>query len=213
LRRQQEQLVRALTERLSDHQRFMVAQLLAVIAALDQQIVDLSAEIAARLKPYDAELAVLDTIPGIGLWTAEILLAEIGPDMTRFPTAGHLASWAGMCPGNNQSGGKRRSGRTRKGNPWLRVALTEAAYAAGRGKDTTIAERYHRLIARRGKKTTAVAVGRLILEIAYHLLRTGEAYDDTRGRRRAPDPEREQRILVHRLEALGHQVTRTPAVA
>jgi transposase len=213
MRRKQEQLVQALTGRLSAHQRFMVAQHLAVIDALDQQIVDLSAEIAARLAPYATALALLDTIPGVGPWTAEVLLAEIGPDMTRFPSAGHLASWAGMCPGSHESGGKRRSGRTRKGSPWLRTALVEAAHAASRGKDTALAARHRRLIGRRGKKKTAVAVGRLILEIAYHLLSTGAAYDDTRSRQPVVDPAREQRRLVRRLEALGHHVTLTPAVA
>lgn len=212
MRRKQTELTRALTGRMSDHQRFMVTQHLSAIDGLDAQIAAVSAEVETRLAPFATELELLDTIPGVGLRTAEVVLAEIGSDMSRFPTAGHLASWAGMCPGQDESAGKRRSGRTRKGSPWLRTALTESAHAAGRSQQTALAARYHGMIGRRGKKKTAVAVGRMILETAYHVLSTGEPYDDQRGRRRpAPDPAREQRRLVHRLEQLGHQVTLTPA--
>ena len=212
LRSKQAQLTRALTGRMSAHQRFMVTQHLSAIDGLDAQIAAVSAEVEARLAPFATELDLLDTIPGVGLRTAEVLLAEIGTDMRRFPTAGHLASWAGMCPGHDESAGKRRSGRTRKGSPWLRTALTESAHAAGRGKETALAARYRGMIGRRGRKKTAVAVGRMILEIAYHLLSTGEPYDDLRGRPRpAPDPLREQRRLITRLEQMGHHVTLTPA--
>ena len=206
------ELERALTGRLSDHQRFMVARHLALIDALDTQVALVQAEITERLAPVAAELDAIDTIPGVGLRNREVILAEIGTDMSRFPSAAHLVSWAGMCPGQHESAGKRRSGRTRKGSPWLRTTLIEAAQAAGRGKDTALAERYRRLAARRGKKKAAVAVGRQILEIVYHTLTTGEPYDDAICRqRREPDPERERRRLVRRLEALGHQVTLTPA--
>src|SRR6266540_2204015 len=126
------QLERALTGRFGAHQRFMVARQLRHIDDLDHLIEELSVEIGERMRPFEEEIALLDTIPGVGRWAAEVILAEIGTDMGRFPTAGHLASWAGMCPGNNESAGKRRSGKTRKGSPWLRVTLTEAAYAAGR---------------------------------------------------------------------------------
>lgn len=212
LRAKAAELVRALTGRMSPHQRFMVTQHLLAIDGFDTQIAAVSAEVAVRLAPFTTELDLLDTIPGVGPRTAEVLVAEIGTDMDRFPTAGHLSSWAGMCPGHHESAGKRRSGRTRKGSPWLRTALTEAAHAAGHTKDTALAARYHGLIGRRGKKKTAVAVGRLILEIAYHILSTGESYDDQRGRRRAvPDPQSEQRRLVRRLEALGLAVTLAPA--
>jgi transposase len=157
-------------------------------------------------------LAVLDSIPGIGRWSAEVILAEIGPDMRRFPTAGHLASWAGMCPGQDESAGKRRSGKTRRGSPWLRVTLTEAAYAAGRGKDPYLAGRYHRLLVRRGKKKAAVAVGRTILELCHQLLSIGQLYDDARTRRPLTSaPLTEEERLVRRLEKLGHRVTLAPA--
>lgn len=205
-------LERALAGRMSAHQRFMVQQHLTHIDGLDEQIAALSAEIAERLRPFEAELAILDSIPGIGRWSAEVMVAEMGTDMRRFPTAGHLASWAGMCPGNDQSAGKRRSGRTRRGSPWLRATLTEAAYAAGRSKGTLLSARYHRLIGRRGKKKTAIAVGRTILELSHHLLSTRQRYTDSVARDLAARPPLdEQTQLVRRLEALGLRVTLEPA--
>jgi transposase len=210
LRRKRAELAQALRGDLQDHQRFLVAHHLAHIDALDEQIAVVGEEIATRLRPFEAQLVILDSIPGIGRWSAEVILAEIGPDMSRFPTAGHLASWAGMCPGHDESAGKRRSGRTRKGSPWLRVTLTEAAYAAGRGKGTYLSERYHRLIGRKGKKKTAIAVGRAILELCHALLSTGQLYDDQRARR-TPVQLTEEERLVRRLEHLGHRVTLAPA--
>jgi transposase len=210
LRRKRADLERALTGRMSAHQRFMIAQHLSLIDALDEQIAAVGAEIAERLRPFEAELAVLDSIPGIGRWSAEVILAEIGPDMRRFPTAGHLASWAGMCPGHDESAGKRRSGKTRRGSPWLRVTLTEAAYAAGRGKDPSLAGRYHRLLVRRGKKKAAVAVGRTILELCHQVLSSGQLYDDARAHLTSV-PLTEEERLVRRLEKLGHRVTLAPA--
>jgi transposase len=210
LRRKRAELEQALTGRMSAHQRFLIAQHLAHIDALEEQIAVVGEEIAVRLRPLEPQLVILDSIPGIGRWSAEVILAEIGPDMSRFPTAGHLASWAGMCPGHDESAGQRRSGRTRKGSPWLRVTLTEAAYAAGRGKGTSLSERYHRLIGRKGKKKTAIAVGRTILELCHALLSTGQLYDDERARQR-PILLTEEERLVRRLEKLGHRVTLAPA--
>jgi transposase len=139
------------------------------------------AEIAERLRPFEPQLAILDSIPGIGRWSAEVILAEIGPDMERFPTAGHLASWAGMCPGNNESGGKRKSGQTRPGSPWLRKALIEAAHAAARCKQGYLPAQYHRLAARRGKKKAVVAVGHTRLVSVYHMLTRHEEYRELGG--------------------------------
>jgi transposase len=214
LRRKQGELERALQGRFGAHQRFLVARQLAHIDFLEEQIAQVSAEIAERLRPFDDLIERLDGIPGIGRWTAEVLLAEIGPDMTRFPSAKHLASWAGMCPGSHESGGKRSSGATRKGSPWLRVALTEAAYAAGRSQGTYLADHYHRLVRRRGRKKAAVAVGHSILVIVYHLLRTAHDYQDlgpdylaTRNRMA------EERRLIRRLERLGNKVTVEPLQA
>jgi transposase len=212
LRRKLPELEQALTARMAAHQRFMLAQHLAHIDFLDEQIAAVGAEIAERLRPFEPQLAILDSIPGIGRWSAEVILAEIGPDMSRFPDAGHLASWAGMCPGHDESAGKRRSGKTRKGSPWLRVTLTEAAYAAGRSKDTYLSGRYHRLIGRRGKKKTAIAVGRSILEVCHLLLSTGQLYDDARARAVAtPTLITPEERLVRQLEKLGHRVTLEPA--
>jgi transposase len=214
LRRKRAELAKALAGELTAHQRFLIAQHLALVDFLDEQVAAVSAEVAERLRPFEAQLAVLDSIPGVGPWTAEVIVAEIGTDMSRFPSPGHLASWAGMCPGNRQSAGKRGSGRTRKGSPWLRVALTEAAHAAGRSRGTYLSARYHRLIARRGKKKAAIAVGRTILELAHHLLQTGALYDNAVAERwveRARQTE-EQR-LVRRLEQLGHRVTLDLAAA
>lgn len=212
LRRKLPELEQALTARMAAHQRFMLAQHLAHIDFLDEQIAAVGAEIAERLRPFEPQLAILDSIPGIGRWSAEVILAEIGPDMSRFPDAGHLASWAGMCPGHDESAGKRRSGKTRKGSPWLRVTLTEAAYAAGRSKDTYLSGRYQRLIGRRGKKKTAIAVGRSILEVCHLLLSTGQLYDDARARAVAtPTLITPAERLVRQLEKLGHRVTLEPA--
>ena len=210
LRRKRTELEHALTGRMSAHQRFMLAQHLALIDVLDEQIAAVGSEIAARLRPFEAELAILDSIPGIGRWSAEVILAEIGPDMGRFPDEGHLASWAGMCPGHDESAGKRRSGRTRKGNPWLRVTLTEAAYAAGRSKDPYLSGRYGRLIGRKGRKKTAIAVGRTILELCHTLLCRGQLYDPHQPRPEAAPPSAEAR-LIRQLEKLGHRVTLEPA--
>jgi transposase len=210
LRRKLPELTQALAGRMSAHQRFMLAQHLGHIDGLDEQIATVGAEIAERLRPFEPQLTILDSIPGIGRWSAEIILAEIGPDMSRFPDEGHLASWAGMCPGHDESAGKRRSGKTRKGSPWLRVTLTEAAYAAGRSKDPYLSGRYGRLSGRIGKKKTAIAVGRTILEVCHQLLTSGQLYDPQQARP-APIPLTEEDRLVRRLEKLGHRVTLEPA--
>jgi transposase len=201
------QLQRALAGRVAPHQRFMLAQQLAHIDFLDETIERVGAEIAERLRPFDGVLANLDAIPGVGRRTAEILLAEIGTDLTRFPSAAHLASWAGMCPGHDESAGKRRSGKTRKGSPTLRHALTEAAQAAARSKNTYLAAQFHRLAARRGSKKAAVAVGHSILVIVWHLLDHGDPYHDLGGNYFETRTEPHlTRHLVRRLKALGYEV-------
>jgi transposase len=156
----------------------------------------------------------LATIPGIGRSMAEALLSEIGTAMERFPSAGHLASWAGMCPGNDQRAGKQRSGRTRKGNPWLRALLVQAAHAAARKQETYLAAQYRRLASRRGKSRAAVAVGHSILVIIYHVLRDGTEYQDL-GPQYFDHRDRQavERRLVHRLEGLGYKVSLERAAA
>lgn len=200
-------LERALAGRFGAHQRFLVAEQLAHIDFLDETITRLSTEIAGRLAPVDECVERLDGIPGVGRRTAEVLLAEIGTDLGRFPSAAHLASWAGMCPGNDESAGKRLRGKTRKGNVWLRVALIESAQAAARKKDSYLSAQFHRLAARRGRKKAAVAVGHTILIIAYHLLTRPDLYHDLASTYFDDrDRTRVERRLVHRLEALGYTV-------
>jgi len=207
LRSKLPQLERALTGRVGAHPRFLLGQQLAHLDALDELIGQLSAEVTERLRPFEAAVARLDTMPGVGVRIAETLVAEIGSDLGRFPTAAHLASWAGMCPGNDESAGKRRSGKTRKGDPWLRTALIEAAQAAGRTRGTYLAAQLHRLAARRGKKKALLAVAHSILIIAYHLLTENTEYRDL-----GPiffdqrDEQRVTRRLVDRLTALGYSV-------
>jgi transposase len=206
------QLQQALVGRVGAHQRFLIAEHLAQLDSLEASIARVSTEIAERLRPLQETIARLDTIPGIGCYLAEALVAEIGTDMTRFASAAHLASWAGMCPGNNESAGKRRSGKTRKGNPWLRALLVQAAHAAARRKNTYLAAQYARVSARRGKKRAAVAVGHTILIVAYHLLQRGTEYQEL-GPHWFDQQDRHavERRLVRRLEALGHKVTLEPA--
>jgi transposase len=210
LREKRPQLERALTGRFSPHQRFLVAQQLAHLEALDEILTQVSTEIEARLRPVDAELERLDTIPGIGRRGAEILLAELGLAWDRFPTAAHLASWAGLAPGNHESAGKRKSGKTRRGNRYLRALLVEAALAAGRTQ-TYLGARFRRLAARKGRKKAAVAVAHTILRIVYHLLTDQTTYQDlgvTYFDQR--DRQAVERRAVRRLESLGYAVTLEP---
>jgi transposase len=205
------QLEQALTGTCAAHQRFLVAEQLALIDYLDALIERVSAQIAERVRPAEEEIILLDSITGIGRATAEVLVAEIGVDLQRFPSADHLCSWAGVAPGSNESAGKRKSGKTRKGSPWLRAALVEAAHAAGRSKNTYLGAQYRRLVARKGKKRAAVAVAHSILTIVYHVLTDRVPFTDFGGdyfdRR---DQQAVQRRLVHRLEALGYTVSLQP---
>jgi transposase len=198
----------ALEGRFSAHHGLMVGRMLAHIDYLDESIAELSMEIERVMAPFSEEVKLLDTIPGVDRRTAEVLIAEIGADMNQFPTHRHLASWAGMCPGNDESAGKRRSGKTRKGSKWLRSALIEAAYAAARSRGTYLAAHYARLKGRRGPKKAAVAVGHSILVICYHILQCGEPYqelgEDYFNRRRSEEACRKR--LIRQLERLGHRV-------
>ena len=207
------QLQDALAGRFNEHHGLLCRAMLARIDQADVTIDELTTRIETLLDPHRAAVTLLVGIPGVSHRTAQVILAEIGTDMSRFPTAGHLASWAGMCPGNNESAGKHRSGRTRYGSKWLRIALVEAGQAAGRSKNTYLAAHYHRIRGRRGPARAAVAVGHSILVIAWHLLSTGETYTDLGGdyfdKRNTSDAR--QRRLVAQLEAMGHRVTLEPA--
>jgi len=214
LRKKLPALRQALTGRFRAHHAFLLGQILAHLDYLEEAIAAVSAHIEEQLRPFAPQVERLMTIPGVQRRTAETILAEIGTDMAVFPTAGHLASWAGMCPGNDESAGKRRSGKTRKGSKWLRTSLIEAANAAARTKATALGARYRRLLPHRGHRKAIVAVGRHILEISHHLLRTDRTYQelgpDYFDRRHA---ERLQRRCIRQLEQLGLQVTITPASA
>ena len=211
LRAKRPQLEQALTGRMGPHQRFLLGRQLAHIDALDALIAAVSAEIAERLRPLEAALERVDTLPGVGRRTAEVLLAEIGADLRHFPSARHLASWAGLCPGNRESAGKQLSGRTRKGNRWLRAALVEAAQAAARKPDTYLAAQYHRLAARRGKKRAVVAVAHSLLVRVYYLLLHQTVYEELGGRYfDERDRQAVERRAVQRLQALGYKVTLEP---
>jgi transposase len=212
LREKLPQLEQALQGQFAAHQRFLVAQQLAHLDYLDEAIERLSTEIAERLHPFEVTQTQLQTIPGVGRRAAEIIVAEMGTDISRFPSAGHLAAWAGMAPGNNESAGKRRSGKTRTGNPHLRTLLVETGQAAGRTKDTYLAAQYRRLAARRGQRRAAVAVGHTILGIIYYLLKRGTTYQELGGDYfDERDRQGVERRLVRRLEALGNKVTLEPA--
>lgn len=175
---------------------------------LDEQIASLNEAIEEQIAPFESAVELLCSIPGVQRRSAEVIVAEIGTDMSHFPSAKHLASWAGQCPGNDRSAGKRRSGRTRKGSKWLDWALEETALAAVRSKDAYLAAQYQRLRPRRGHKKALGAVKHSIIVAVWHMLSTGELYRELGGdffRKR--DPERIAKRLVAQLEELGHSVT------
>lgn len=212
LRAKLPQLQLALTGRVNAHHRFLLRLLLEEVEQHEAWIARLSARIVEVLpSPFAEAVQRLATIPGIDERAAENLVAEIGVDMDQFPSAGHLASWTGMCSGNRESAGKRQSGRTTKGNRWLRATLVQAAWAASHTKDTYLAAQYHRLAGRRGKKRALVALGHTLLVIIYPVLRDQSTY-----RELGPDyfdrleTDRQTRNLVRRLERLGHKVTLQP---
>jgi transposase len=214
LRTKRDQLAEALQGYFTSHHSFLVTEYLSQIDYFDDAIDRVSALIAQHLEAEQEAVALLDTIPGVSQRTAEILLAEIGTDMTRFPSAKHLASWAGMCPGNYESGGKRLSGKTRKGSRWLRQVLVEAAHVAAKTKGTYLAAQYRRIAARRGKKRALMALGHTILIIVYYVLARKQPYQDL-GTAYFDQLEqhRVQQRLVHRLERMGYQVSLQPSVA
>ena len=240
LRAKRAELEQALVGVFKPHHRFLLSELLTQIDTLDEAITRVSNEIATRMQevetvePADADkkqhqtspeldqassqpaltwaqaILLLCTIPGISRRAAEGILAEIGLNMDRFPSSRHLASWAGMCPGNHESAGKRLSGKTRRGNAWLRKLLIEAAHAAAHTKNTYLSAQYHRLAARRGKKKAMVAVGHTLLVIIYHVLRDQKAYQELGGNYfDEHDRQGIEKRLVRRLEKLGYEVSLT----
>jgi len=214
MKKKKEDLVRALQGLVGPHQKLLLSAQLQHIDFLDQQISQLDQEIERRMRPFEEELELLDTITGVGRRSAESILAEIGTDMDRFPTDAHISSWAGIAPGNNESAGKRKSGRATKGNKHLRATLVEAARAAARTKNSYLSAQYHRIAARRGANRAAVAVAHTILVIAYHILKTRQPYRDLGAdyfdRRRK---DRTVKQAVKKLESLGYKVSLEEVVA
>ena len=211
LRKKLPALREALVGRFQDEHALIVGQILAHIDFLDEAIDRLSAEIEQQIAPFAAQRDLLMSIPGVKQRAAEVLISEIGVDMSVFPTPKHLASWAKVSPGNDQSAGKRRSGKTGKGDKWLRATLNESANAAARTKDSYHAAQYQRLRGRRGHSKAVTAVGHSILTAAWHMLQTGELYRDLGGDYFIrQNPDRLTKRLVRQLHALGHQVTLTP---
>ena len=199
--------------RFNEHHAVMVGEIVAHVDYLTATIGRLDARVEEMMIPFRAARELLTTIPGIQQRGAEIILAEIGVDMTRFATAGHLASWAGVCPGNNESAGKHRSTHTRHGDLWLQSALVEAAWAAIRTKNCYLAVRFWRIAKRRGQQRAAMAIAHTLLIIIWHMLKDGTIYTELGVDYivRNDNPDRRRRHLINQLEHLGYQVELTPA--
>ena len=208
MREKRAELAKALSGRVKPHHRFVLTELLCQIDNLDEAVEHFNAQIEEYCRPFEQAVTLLDTIPGVGPETAQVIVAEIGVDMSRFPSANHLAAWAGVAPGNYESAGKRKSGRMRQGNKALKTALTQAAHAAARTKDTYLAAQAQHLAGRRGKKRAIMAVAHSILVIAYHLIQRQEPYRELGGNYFDElRPEATAKRLVKRLERLGYQVS------
>lgn len=207
LRNKRTELERALVGKLTAHHRFMLSQLLSQLDFLDEQITQIDTRIETQLgqmPPFQNAIHLLDTIPGVSSHLATIIVAEIGVDMSRFPSDRHLTAWAGVAPGNNETGGKQRSGKTRKGNQYLQRGLVIGAHAAARTKQTYLHSLYARLAARRGRNRAAVAVARTILQATYYMLKRGETYQEL-GQDYLDQLDRDHtaKRLIRRLQAIG----------
>jgi transposase len=197
----------ALTGTLRDHHRFLLRQWLIQLESLEKQIAEFDREIERQNLPFQETIERLTHIPGVDRITAYGLIAEIGTNMAQYPSAQHLASWGGLCPGNNESAGKHYSGKTRKGNPWLRRVLCQAAWAASHTRNTYLSAQYHRLAAKRNKNRAIIAVAHSILIIVYFMITTGEEYRENGGDYfERINAEGLKRYFVKRLEHLGHKV-------
>ena len=213
VKRSREEFELALEGRYSDHLRWLLGQLLEELDHLDRRVALVDLRIGQLTRPHTDLLARLCTLPGVDIITAHIILAEIGTDMSQFPDARHLASWAGLCPGNSESAGKRFSGRTRKGDRYLRRVLIQNAWAVAHMKDCALTALFRRIAANAGMKKAAVAVAHRILMLAYYIIRDGGVYREAGGdvydRR---NPERTAKRLARRLQRIGFEVTLKPVV-
>ncbi len=212
LRKKLPELRLALRGRFNEHHALLVGLAMDHLEHLEAAIAKLDAEVDAVMDPFSQARDLLDTIPGVAKRAAEVIIAEIGVDMSVFPTPGHLASWAGVCPGNNITGGKRHSGKPTKGDRWLGEILNQCAWSAARTRDTYLSAQFWRLARRIGKKKAAVAVGHSILVIVWHLLTNGCTYEDLGGDYFVTrDAERTRQRAVSQLQGLGYNVTLEPA--
>jgi len=208
--KKQDQLQAALEGKLTDHHRMLLEELLQLIATVDRSIARFDREIAERLRRFDALIERVDAVTGLSRRSIEVLLGELGWDMSHFPDAAHAASWVGICPGNHETGGKQLSGRTRQGNRWAKTVLIQAAHAAGHTQ-TYLGEQYRRISARRGAKKAAMAVGHSILVIFYHMVKSGEPYHEKGvDYLTTVDKQKIQQRLVRQLERLGNTVILQP---
>lgn len=208
--KKQDQLQAALRGKLLPHHRVVLEELLPLIATLDRAIARFDQEIAERLHRFDALIERLDAVTGLSRRSIEVLLGELGWEMSHFPDAAHAASWVGICPGNHETGGKQQSGRTRQGNRWAKSVLIQAAHAAGHTQ-TYLGEQYRRIRARRGSKKAAMAVGHSILVIFYHMVKTGELYQEKGvDYFTTLNTDKLQQRLVRHLERLGNTVILEP---
>jgi transposase len=213
-RKKRAALVEALHGRVRDHHRGLLKVHLELVTALEQALANIDATVGKTLAPIHQSARLLTTLPGVSDLTAQVMVAEIGVDMSRFPTAAHLISWTGLCPRSDESAGKRRSTRVRKGAPWLKVALVTAAWAAVRVKDSYLQAQFHRLRSRRGAKKAILAVAASMLTAAYHMLKNGVEYKDL-GAEHFTRRDRSKMIqrLVRRINDLGCQVQLIPQAA
>lgn len=209
LKKKVDLLEKALNGKLTDHHRFLLKMHLENIDYLAKQIEKIDEEIEKKMVPFQKESKLIQTIPGISEVSASAILAEIGIDMSQFPDEAHLSSWAGVCPGNNESAGKKKSGKTQKGNSFLKGALTEAAWAASKTKNSCYDAIYHNIVRRRGKKRALVAVAHRMLIDIYFVLTTGEPYQDI-GSKAVHERtiKRKERSMIRSLEMAGYSVTR-----
>jgi transposase len=207
-----EKLHAALQGRVTERHRFLLRLHLRQFDALDDAITEIDAEVDRDLDPFRQAVRQLRTIPGVSDLTAQVIVSEIGTDMTRFPTAGHLISWAGLCPRNDESAGKRRSTRLRKGAPWLKTTLVQCAWAAARKKASYLQAQFQRLRHRRGPKKAICAVAASILTAVYHMLCDGTLYQDLGADHfRRASPEKQANRLVRQIAKLGFTCTIQPA--
>ncbi|MES0385923.1 MAG: IS110 family transposase, partial [Hyphomicrobium sp.] len=211
LKTSQEKLREALRGRVTNHHRFLLHLHLNQIDGLDASIASIDLQVEAGIAPFRAAVELVTSVPGVGVLGAQVIVSEIGTDMSRFPSDGHLISWAGICPRNDESAGKRRSNRLRKGAPWLKTTLVQCAWAAVRKKDSYLQAQFHRIKSRRGPKKAIMAVAASILTAIYHMLKDGTLYHDLGANHfQSRSKGQQTKRLVKRLADLGYDVALTP---